>query len=99
MNASRPGAQRNKDGPGTPIRTRGTHIFEALTASARPYKPGKRLSEAVDLLAGYVRQGHLDRDLFELFLRTEVHLRFARRFLEAEQVDGIDIESAIKRSI
>ena len=42
-------------------------IFEVLTASDRPYKLGKPLSEAVALLAGYVRMGHLDRELFEFF--------------------------------
>lgn len=72
-------------------------IFEALTASDRPYKQGKPLSEAVALLAGYVRQGHLDRELFELFLRQGVHLRFARRFLDPQQIDQVDIEEALGR--
>ena len=73
-------------------------IFEALTASDRPYKLGKPLSEAVSLLAGYVRMGHLDRDLFELFLREGVHLRFAQRFLDARQIDAVDIEAALRRA-
>ncbi|MBL0168287.1 MAG: GAF domain-containing protein [Propionivibrio sp.] len=73
-------------------------IFEALTASDRPYKPGKRLSESVGLLADYVRLGHLDRELFELFLRTGVHLRFARCFLDATQIDEVDIEAALQRA-
>ena len=73
-------------------------IFEALTASDRPYKLGKPLSEAVSLLAGYVRMGHLDRDLFELFLREGVHLRFAQRFLDARQIDEVDIEAALRRA-
>lgn len=73
-------------------------IFEALTASDRPYKPGKRLSESVGLLADYVRIGHLDPDLFELFLRTGVHLRFAQRFLDAPQIDEVDIDAALQRA-
>lgn len=73
-------------------------IFEALTASDRPYKLGKPLSEAVALLAGYVRMGHLDRDLFELFLRAGVHLRFAERFLDAQQIDAVDVEAALKQA-
>lgn len=73
-------------------------IFEALTASDRPYKPGKRLSESVGLLADYVRMGHLDRELFELFLRTGVHLRFAQRFLDAPQIDEVNIEAALQRA-
>jgi len=45
-----------------------------------------------------VRLGHLDRELFELFLRTGVHLRFARRFLDAAQIDEVDIEAALQRA-
>jgi HD-GYP domain-containing protein (c-di-GMP phosphodiesterase class II) len=73
-------------------------IFEALTAADRPYKRGKMLSEAVDLLADRVRKGHLDRDLFELFLRTDLHRRFAERFLDPGQIDEVDIESVLARS-
>ena len=42
-------------------------IFEALTASDRPYKKAKSLSVAVDILAGFRDRGHIDSDLFELF--------------------------------
>ena len=73
-------------------------IFEALTASDRPYKTGKLLSESVALLADYVRMGHLDRNLFELFLRSGVHLRFAERFLDSNQIDAVDIETALQRA-
>lgn len=70
-------------------------IFEALTASDRPYKPGKPLSAAVALLADHVRRGHLDADLFALFLRSEVHVRFAQRFLDPRQIDQVDIDATI----
>ena len=66
-------------------------IFEALTASDRPYKEGKRLSEAVQMLADFCDRGHIDRDLFELFLRRGVHLRYAGRFLAPGQIDAVDI--------
>jgi HD-GYP domain-containing protein (c-di-GMP phosphodiesterase class II) len=73
-------------------------IFEALTAADRPYKRGKMLSEAVNLLAERVRMGHLDRDLFELFLRTGLHRSFAERFLDPAQIDEVDIEAVLARS-
>jgi len=73
-------------------------IFEALTAADRPYKPGKPLSESVALLADYVRMGHLDYELFALFLRTDVHLRFAQRFLDPRQIDQVDVEAALQRA-
>ena len=66
-------------------------IFEALTASDRPYKDGKPLSEAVRMLAEFCDRGHIDRNLFELFLLRGVHRRYAERFLAPEQIDEVDI--------
>ena len=66
-------------------------IFEALTASDRPYKEGKRLSEAVAMLAEFRDRGHIDHDLFALFLRRGVHLRYAERYLSAAQIDEVDV--------
>jgi HD-GYP domain-containing protein (c-di-GMP phosphodiesterase class II) len=66
-------------------------IFEALTASDRPYKKSKSLSEAVEILWGFKQRGHIDPDLFDLFLSSGTYLRFARRFLSPDLVDAVDI--------
>lgn len=66
-------------------------IFEALTAADRPYKRAKPLSEAVRLLAGFRARGHIDGDLFELFLTSGVYRRYAEMFLAREQIDEVDI--------
>jgi len=34
--------------------------------------------------------GHIDADLFELFLRRGVHRAYAERFLRPEQIDSVD---------
>ena len=68
-------------------------IFEALTASDRPYKPGHKLSRALSIMAGMRDQRHIDADLFELFLRSGVYLDYARRFMRPEQIDAVDIEA------
>jgi len=65
-------------------------IFEALTAPDRPYKKAKTLSESVAILAGFRDRGHIDADLFELFLRRGVHRAYAERFLRPEQIDSVD---------
>jgi len=70
-------------------------IFEALTASDRPYKPGKPLSEALAILAAMVRQGRLDADLFALFLRSGIPQRYGERFLNPAQLDAIDSNSLL----
>ncbi len=65
-------------------------IFEALTAKDRPYKPGKTLTEALTILGRMKLDHHVDPDLFDLFIREKVYLRYAREFLEAEQIDEVD---------
>jgi HD-GYP domain-containing protein (c-di-GMP phosphodiesterase class II)/CheY-like chemotaxis protein len=66
-------------------------IFEALTASDRPYKKGKPLSESIRILAGFKDADHIDPDLFRLFLSSGVYRRYAERFLRPEQIDSVDI--------
>ncbi len=66
-------------------------IFEALTASDRPYKKAKTLSEAIDILFALKTSGQIDPDLFDLFLRSGVYLRYAERYLAPGQIDRVDI--------
>ena len=68
-------------------------IFEALTASDRPYKKAKSLSECLTILAGFRDRQHIDADLFALFLRSGVYLTYAERYLKPEQIDAVDLES------
>jgi HD-GYP domain-containing protein (c-di-GMP phosphodiesterase class II) len=65
-------------------------IFEALTAKDRPYKPGKTLSESLGILGRMKEGGHVDPDLFDVFVRDKVYLRYAREFLDPEQIDDVD---------
>ncbi|MCW9035990.1 MAG: GAF domain-containing protein, partial [Rhodospirillales bacterium] len=71
-------------------------IFEALTASDRPYKKAKTLSEAVKILSFMNKDGHLDQNLFELFLTSGVYKEYGDRFLLPEQIDKVDISQYIK---
>ncbi len=68
-------------------------IFEALTASDRPYKKAKTLSQALRILSHLRDSRHIDPDLFELFLRSSVYLEYARRYLKPELIDPVDIEA------
>lgn len=67
-------------------------IYEALTASDRPYKKGKTLTQALQIMSFMVKDKHLDKELFALFLRSGVYLEYARVHLHAEQIDGVNIE-------
>jgi HD-GYP domain-containing protein (c-di-GMP phosphodiesterase class II) len=65
-------------------------IFEALTAKDRPYKKGKTLSESLEILGKMRLNGHVDPDLFDVFVRHKVYQRYAEMFLDAEQIDVVD---------
>jgi HD-GYP domain-containing protein (c-di-GMP phosphodiesterase class II) len=65
-------------------------IFEALTAKDRPYKKGKTLSESLEILGKFRLNGHIDPDLFDVFVRKKVYRRYAELFLDKEQIDDVD---------
>ena len=62
-------------------------VFEALTARDRPYKPGMSLKRALSILESMRDEGHIDGDLFEVFVRDKVYLRYAAEYLHPDQID------------
>ena len=66
-------------------------IFEALTASDRPYKPSMKLSQALAIMNNLKQGGHIDPDLFDVFVRERVYLTYGEQFLAAEQLDAVDL--------
>ena len=56
-------------------------IFEALTAKDRPYKEGMGLARALGILENFKNNGHVDPDLYEVFVAREVALKYADGFL------------------
>jgi HD-GYP domain-containing protein (c-di-GMP phosphodiesterase class II) len=66
-------------------------VFEALTAGDRPYKKGYTLSQALAILGKMKLDGHIDPDLFDVFLNDGVWREYAARFLSPEQIDAVDI--------
>ena len=70
-------------------------IFEALTASERPYKPAMKISQALSIMQRMRDQNHIDSDLYQLFLRGRVWQKYASRFLRAEQLDVEEYEAYV----
>jgi HD-GYP domain-containing protein (c-di-GMP phosphodiesterase class II) len=54
-------------------------IFDALTASDRPYKKAVPLDRAIDILDFSVKDGHLDAELVRIFKEARVWERAASR--------------------
>lgn len=67
-------------------------IFEALTASDRPYKKGKTLSDSIKILSFFRDDGHIDPDIFDLLLSSGVYLQYAQLYLDASQIDSVDVQ-------
>ncbi len=65
-------------------------IFEALTAGDRPYKNAKTLSESLAIMDRMAAEGHIDPDIYTVFLKENIHLEFAREHLLPEQVDLLE---------
>jgi HD-GYP domain-containing protein (c-di-GMP phosphodiesterase class II) len=66
-------------------------IFEALTASDRPYKKAKTLSESLKIMGSMKLGQHIDPDLFDVFIWEKVYLQYARAYLGPEQIDEVDV--------
>jgi HD-GYP domain-containing protein (c-di-GMP phosphodiesterase class II) len=65
-------------------------VFEALTAGDRPYKKAMTLSQALAILGKMKLDGHIDPDIFDVFIRSDVYRTYAERFLKPEQMDAVD---------
>ena len=66
-------------------------IFEALTAKDRPYKKKKTVGESLAILGKFKLGGHIDPDLFDVFMWEKIYERYAREFLDPDQMDEIDL--------
>ena len=71
-------------------------IYEALTAADRPYKDGKKISEAMRIL-GYMKNDYeIDADLFEIFVKEGVYKKYAKKYVDKSQIDDIDNKEILK---
>jgi len=71
------------DGDAIPLETRimtVCDVFDALTASDRPYQRALSVDEALDVLRSGAREGALDADIVDLFCRSGVY----RKILESD---------------
>jgi HD-GYP domain-containing protein (c-di-GMP phosphodiesterase class II) len=66
-------------------------IFEALTATERPYKRGKTLSESLEILGKLKLNGHIDPDLFDVFIWEGVYLKYAQKYMDPSLIDDVEL--------
>jgi HD-GYP domain-containing protein (c-di-GMP phosphodiesterase class II) len=70
-------------------------VFEALTAADRPYKPAKKLSEAMQIIGHMKRDNHLDPELVDFFITSKTYLEYARTYLPDELIDAVDEQAVL----
>ena len=68
-------------------------VFEALTAKDRPYKPARPLSQSLFIMAKMREEGHIDPDIFEVFVTRGVFREYAAGYVEPEAIDEVDIST------
>ena len=80
-----------RDQMSIPARVMGiADIFEALSASDRPYKKGKTLTECMKILGFMKKDQHVDPDIFDVFVKEKLYLKYAEAFLPDNQIDEVD---------
>ena len=70
-------------------------IYEALTAADRPYKDGKNLSTAMRIMGFMKNDYHIDKDLFEIFVKSGVYKEYAEEYVSEEQIDSFEENSVL----
>ena len=65
-------------------------IYEALTAADRPYKKAMTLSQSLKIMKKMKGEGHIDSDLFQLFIESGAYRKYAEAHLKPEQLDTVD---------
>lgn len=60
-------------------------VFEALTACDRPYKKAMSLSQSLLILGRMKQDGHVDPDLFDVFMHDKIYMKYAKEHLSPEQ--------------
>jgi HD-GYP domain-containing protein (c-di-GMP phosphodiesterase class II) len=67
-------------------------IYEALTAKDRPYKKPKKLSQVLAIMRDMKNSGHIDPDIYTLFIKSGVYMDYAKEYISKDQIDDINIE-------
>lgn len=66
-------------------------VFEALTADDRPYKKSMPLSQTLSILGKMKLEGHIDPDLFDVFMDAKIYQKYGSEYLKKETMDTVDL--------
>ncbi len=66
-------------------------IFEALSASDRPYKKAKKISEVMGILYQMAKNEEIDYEVMRFFYESGLYLTYAREVLRPENIDEVTL--------
>ena len=72
-------------------------VFEALTASDRPYKKPKSLSESLNIMTKMALEGHIDPEIYRLFIEAKVYRDYSLLYIAPENIDEVDTVALLNR--
>jgi len=67
-------------------------VFEALTASDRPYKKGNKLSQAMKIIHAMAKDDDLDRNLVKYFYKSGIYKEYAKKYLPKKLIDEVEVD-------
>ena len=67
-------------------------VFEALTASDRPYKEANPLSFAMKILHIMAKEDDLDRQMVKFFYDSGLYLQYAHELLPQSSIDEVTVD-------
>ncbi len=67
-------------------------IFEALTASDRPYKKAKKLSESMKILYFMAKDNLIDRKIVKFLYESGLYLKIAKKIISVENIDDCSMD-------
>ena len=79
----------NGDGLSIPARILGiADRFEGISAPDRPYRSKKMmLSQVLKIMTSMSRDGEIDSDLYDIFIKHKIHMTYGRKYLDDSMID------------
>jgi len=67
-------------------------VFEAITASDRPYRKPNTLNQSLKILTFMAKDGELDYELVKYFIDNKLYEEYAKNNLKPEQIDEVTVK-------
>jgi len=67
-------------------------VFEAVTASDRPYKDPNSLNHSLNILVSMAKNDELDFNIVKFFIDEKIYEEYSKNNLRPEQIDEVTVK-------